>query len=233
MFLECLTLLIEELGFFTYEGRLYLQAEGLSMGNSLSQILAEITTSYFLNEALAEFKEDEISFVFKFVDDIVGGVKSSCLDAIQESIEKQSGMKLKVCLENDENEVDYLQMKLKRHADKNNLIDVFWTQKEYGSKVILNYHSFHPWQMKENVVFEYIMNALALSSKSHWGKVTTALRKTLRRSGYPRKFVDDKVSQAIRGRNENRKVVRGDDEDDVTYIRCPFQPLESQLGGHA
>lgn len=224
VFLECLNMLVEEFGFFTYEGRLYLQTEGLSMGNSLSQILAEITTSYFLNGALTDFKDEEISFIFKFVDDIVGGVKRTCLDAVQKSIEKRSGMKLKVCLENYENEVEYLQMKLKRNADKNNLIDVFWSQKEYASKVILNFHSFHPWQTKESVASEYIMTALTLSSKSYWKKVTTALRKTLRRSGYPRKFVDGKISEALRDRNDGRTGIRNGDRNDVTYVRCPFQP---------
>lgn len=70
VFLEALSFLFEDSAFFVFGGELYLQTEGLSMGNSLSQILAEITTSYYLNEAMNFFSEEEISFVFKYVDDV-------------------------------------------------------------------------------------------------------------------------------------------------------------------
>lgn len=48
VFLEVLAFLIEECAFFTFNGEIYLQTDGLSMGNSLSQILAVITTSFTL-----------------------------------------------------------------------------------------------------------------------------------------------------------------------------------------
>lgn len=125
-----------------------------------------------MKRALSKFGEDEISYVFKYVDDI-GYVKESCLDLVRESIEREHGMKLKVCLEDDENEINYLQVKLKRHADRDNLVEVRWVQKEYGSKVIFDRHSFHPWQMKKAVVSEFVKNALLLSSKCYWKEVTS------------------------------------------------------------
>lgn len=53
-FLDALVLIVEECAFFSFENEIYLQTEGLSMGNSLSQVLAEITTSYFLNCSFIE-----------------------------------------------------------------------------------------------------------------------------------------------------------------------------------
>lgn len=48
VFLEILTLMVQDIGFFSYQGVIYLQTEGLSMGNTLSQVLAEIATSFFV-----------------------------------------------------------------------------------------------------------------------------------------------------------------------------------------
>lgn len=59
LFLKALTLLIEECAFFTFKDEIYLQMEGLAMGNSLGQILAEITTCFFLNEALSQYDDSE------------------------------------------------------------------------------------------------------------------------------------------------------------------------------
>lgn len=108
IFLRTLTFLVEENAFFTFENTVYLQTEGLAMGNSLSQILAEITT--------------EISFMYKYVDDIVAGMDSKILSRMQERIELlHGGMKLKLTVENRENEVDYLQMKIGRNVGENSI----------------------------------------------------------------------------------------------------------------
>lgn len=65
LFLDCLSFIVEETSFFTFEDEIYLRMEGLAMGNSLSQILAEISTSYYLNKALLSFRDDEITFIYQ------------------------------------------------------------------------------------------------------------------------------------------------------------------------
>lgn len=77
VFLEVLSFLIEDIAFFSFDRDTYLQTEGLSMGNSLSQVLAEITTSCLLNEAISKYGDDEISFLYKYVDDIIGGINKN------------------------------------------------------------------------------------------------------------------------------------------------------------
>lgn len=228
VFLEALTFLIEDCAFFTFADEIYLQAEGLAMGNSLSQVLAEITTSFFMNEALSQFNNGEISFIYKYVDDIFGAVDETCLTKIQNAIEEAHGMKLKVCRENEESEVDYLQMKIRRKAYKGNLIDIRWFQKEYGSKNILNFHSYHPLNMRKSVVTEFIRNALKLSSSIHWEAVTDVLRETLKNSNYSRSYVNRNISRVLKeqsgGRVDDGMKYKRAMKPSTVFLSCPYYP---------
>lgn len=227
LFLEVLTFLIEESAFFTFNGEIYLQVEGLSMGNSLSQILAEITTSYFLSEALSKFDPSKISFMFKYVDDILGGVDEEYLERVRIAIEVEHGMKLKMCREDMNGEVDYLQMKVKREED--GLISLRWSQKDYSSKCILDFHSFHPWNMKANVFIEFIRNSLKISSKCNWNSVTDSVRKVLRNSNYPRLYVNKAITKVLKeldAMNSERDEVVERRRNNVgkTFLKCPYDP---------
>lgn len=64
MFLNCLSFVVEDTAFFSFRDEYYLQVEGLAMGNSLSQILAEITTSYCINAVLQSVEEGDVSFLY-------------------------------------------------------------------------------------------------------------------------------------------------------------------------
>lgn len=74
LFIELLSFLVDGIGYFTYKGRIYKQNRGLTMGNSLSQCLAEIVTSFAIYEALRTISKDKISFLVKYVDDIGGAM---------------------------------------------------------------------------------------------------------------------------------------------------------------
>lgn len=230
VFLDSLSFLVEECGFFTFEGVIYLRMEGLAMGNSLSQILAEITTSHLLNEALKDFSCDEISFLFKYVDDLIGGIEESRIAEVQKAIEaRHGGMKLKVVLENGNREVDYLQMRIKRNSEDDNSLSVRWMQKEFSSKRILDFHSSHPMRMKVNVVREFIRNALILSSKEAWNLSINMLRKTLANSNYSYYFIYDQINFVMNRFSNNPREIPSENQKGSRsrlrrFIRCPYRP---------
>lgn len=225
VFLHSLTFLVEENAFFTFEGTIYLQTEGLAMGNSLSQVLAEITTSYLLNEALLMFDSAEVSFMYKYVDDIIAGIDSRILTRMQERIELlHGGMKLKLTVEDVENEVDYLQMKVGRNVRENSVY-VRWTQKDYSSGRILDFHSFHPLNMKVNVVKEYVKSALKLTSTMHWNKTINSLRKVLRNSNYSHSFINEYMNRAKREVNGiSTASVSNETGRKKRFLACPYYP---------
>lgn len=153
------------------------------MGNCLSQILAEITTSYLIKKATEMCKNDEIIFVYKYVDDIISGIDMDYIDTFQAAISSQKyGLTLKLTRENSRNEVNYLNLTVGRYPDENNTIHVRWWQKECSCKHILDFHSFHPEKIKKNVTQEFTNVALKLSSEQHWKDVISLVRINLRNS---------------------------------------------------
>lgn len=144
-----------------------------SMRNSLSQILAEITTSYFIKNAMSKFSNGEVSFLFKYVD-IWSAIDSEYVDKVQEAITSEhQSLSLKILRENLKHELNYLNLTVGRHRypEDNDLVHLKWWQKECSSKHILDFHSFHPDDMKKNVIQEYVNVALNISSVQHWKEV--------------------------------------------------------------
>lgn len=229
IFLEALTFLVEETAFFTYGNVIYLQTEGLAMGNSLSQMLAEITTSHCLNEALSSFKEGEISFLYKYVDDIIFCGDGDLLTEVQSRIEScHGGMKLKLTTEDEKNEVIFLDLKVGRNLDVP-LIYARWTQKVFSAKRIIDFHSYHPYKMKIAVVKEYVKNALSLTSPGFRNHTVNLLRKILRNSSYEHSFINEYMNVAERELNADRRpkgsnVNRGTNKPKKRYITCPYNP---------
>lgn len=149
--------------------------------------------------AVSTFRNGEISFVYKYVDDIIGAVDRRYINKIQESIESLcAGLKLKIELEDDNNEVIYLNAKVGRDIANGNSIHVKWFQKEHCAKRILDFHSYHPQHVKNNVVKEFVKSSLKISSSRHWKEVLRALRKVLRNSSYPNRYISDKISFVLK-----------------------------------
>lgn len=77
-------------------------------------------------------------------------------------------MSLKLVLEDERSEVEFLQMKIGRSGENGDCVYLKWSQKEYSAKRILDFQSFHPWRMKVNVVREFIRTILRLTSFRLW-----------------------------------------------------------------
>lgn len=226
LFMECLSFLVEGCSYFTFGGEVYVQSEGLAMGNSLSQILAEITTSCLLSEAVSKFSGDEVSFIYKYVDDLVAAVDVDCIELVKDAIEKShGGMKLKLEMEDEKREVSYLQVKIGRDVTRRNVLYFKWTQKEFSAKRILDYHSFHPMKMKISFVREFVRNALKLTSTQFWNLSVNALKKTLFRSNYPYYFVWERIGE-VKCELEGKVSSNTRDKDKVVkkFISCPYRP---------
>lgn len=90
-------------------------------------------------------------------------------------------------------------MKVGRNPGDDNSIHIRFFQKYYCAKRILDFHSFHPRRMKDNVVKEFLRSALSLSSNRHWKNKLRALKKTLRNSNYPNRYINEKVNSVMKG----------------------------------
>lgn len=198
IFIRAISFLIEDSSYFLFEDEIYRQCKGLTMGNSLSQILAEIFTSETLNEALKNLPFEQPKYFAKFVDDLFAICKVEHITSLQEIITKSSGgLKLKVTNEDELRQVPYLDTTI--GVDTENKIYFQWYQKPCSWKRILDFHSNHPMSMKVNIVKQFMMNALNVTSPTHWDHTINQASTTLKNSNYSKKFIK---SLAISIRNE-------------------------------
>lgn len=150
--------------YFIYKGRIYRQCAGLAMGDRLSQVLAEITTNEALLNTVEEFTPERISFIYKFVDDIMAGMHSDDMTSLESKISNRlRNMKLNRTDENESNEVVFLGCKFKRMIEDGSIV-YKWFKQPYSSLQVLNFHSNHPRKVKMNVTSELAKLALTNTS---------------------------------------------------------------------
>lgn len=211
--------------FFAFDGNVYKQIRGLAMGNRLAQIVAEIRTNHSLHSAIKIYDATSISFIYKFVDDILSGIHEDLIDDVAGRISSDVGMKLTLTKENVFSEVEFLDCVFQRKVDGSLLSK--WKKKDYSSMSILNYHSYHPWHMKYNVVYSMIKKGFALTSAEYLDETRSMFNGILLNSSYPTRFISDiikKVEDDIltgsRDREFRTNVEKG--LSGLVYVSCPY-----------
>lgn len=191
VFIKCLEFFTNHSTFFLFNGDIFKQIKGLAMGNRLAQVLAEIRTNFALYDALKGFDADIISFMYKYVDDIFTSIHNDHIDRVANKISETVGMELTVTKEDNDLDVQFLDCIFRRNHDSS--VSSRWLKKNYSSLSILNYHSYHPMNMKRNVVIEMIKHAYAITSPEFVEHTKGLLIDILKRSSYPEYFIIENV----------------------------------------
>lgn len=221
IFISVLKFFIIDATYFVFNGQIFKQIKGLAMGNKLAQVLAEICTNYVLIDYLKGFGADEISFFYKYVDDIFTSIHVDHIAAVKENISTAANMELTVTDENENLDVEFLDCVFRRNQDLS--ISNRWLKKGYNSLSILNYHSYHPINMKVNVVREIIRHAFAVTSSEFMKETKELLITILHNSSYPSRFIANQLS-AISSASTNR-VQSKVNRPSVRYVSCPYFEL--------
>lgn len=244
VFLKALSFYIEVDAYFLFNGKILRQCKGLAMGNKLSKILAEIFVSEKLNEIMDKTSTEIVSFLSIFVDDIGCSVQRDRIDTFKDTIMKHCGMNLKLETENDEHSITYMNMAIHRYPEEGNILRMNWWQKPQFSNKILDYHSFHPFYMKKNIVTDYVKNAFRVSSQCFWDMTAEKLTEVLRNSNYPMRMVrkiivnvrqqigTEKLSSEVGeidesimpNLQETTELMKTKEGLDLVYISIPYLP---------
>lgn len=196
LFIETITFLVEDSSYFTYGNAVYRQTKGLTMGNRLSKMLAEITTNYLTMKALKSIEKQDITFLYKYVDDLVGALEPKIFNFVEKTITGNvKNLEVTRSDESDTGSVSFLDTLILK--DSENGLMTKWWQKDCSSKQILNFHSAHLRSLKISVVREYIRHALAVTSPILYDATIKDLRKVLRRSSYPFGFIQDNLLEVL------------------------------------
>lgn len=238
-FIRALEFFIVTATVFQYDGKFYKQCRGLAMGNRLAQVLAEIRTNVALIQAIETFGADEISFIFKYVDDIFSAIHKDIIDEVHKRISGYvGGMQLTRTDEDENHEVEYLDCLFQRDPVKMTLTHR-WAKKCYGSFATLNYHSNHSWSVKNNTVKELIRHAQSITTTNFLHLTDNLLRRVLRNSSFPEKYIDEMMERDV-NMSLQRDVLRRltipgkniaeQNKQQRRYISCPyFVPLKESL----
>lgn len=228
IFLEAVSFFTEHSTYFVHNTGIFRQCRGLAMGNSLSQVLAEIVTRSRMIEAVKKFSKEDVYFLGIYVDDILGIIHRDRISDVENEILKNDKfLKLKIVRENERNEVNFLNATIQRSLSGKNgneyKVLFKWYYKECSAQRILDYHSSHPLSMKRNVCDEYIRNALLVSDESNWKETTEKLWSFFDASHYPKRFTRNRFFDVKRRMNVSRRegVVQSKDVNRV-YISFPF-----------
>lgn len=226
LFIEILSFLVEDCAIFTYKSKIFKQNKGLTMGNRLSQSLANIATNYTIMTNKSKFQKNEISFLVKFVDDIASAMDTKIISKFEEILNSTiSGLYVKREDEDENRSISYLNCEINRRED--NTIGVKWIQKKYSSRQIMNFHSNQPYYMKLNVVKEYIKNAIKITTDDHLPETITRLTKALNRSSYPNNFYEKFIVESLWNTGKLQTTSEIDNPDEK--LNCEMELLSTCL----
>lgn len=121
-------------------------------------------SNYALLKSVLKYDASDISFLFKYVDDIVSSAHPDRSAQLLSSISADVvGMDITLSAEDENSSVTYLDCNMKRNPD--GTISTSWSKKSYSSCSILNKHSYHPEVMKENSVRELVRHAFSVTTE--------------------------------------------------------------------
>lgn len=232
VFLQAISFFIEGNAYFTYDDVIYRQIKGLSMGNNLSQILAEIFTNYALLKAINSIPEGKLIFIYKFTDDIISCIDDDYVQTMRLAISNfSSDINLKTTLENDDLEVVFLNTTVKKvpyHDDYR--ITLKWFQRESSCLRILDFHSAHPYYMKRNVINEYVKTALQITTPECWESTILDLHATLKNSNYPSRLIKKAITNMknLLGSITVTSEI-GETDEDILDVYFAYFPPESHF----
>ena len=192
-FIDLLKIILTKHNFFTYNNIVYKQISGLAMGNPLSPILADIVLEKLFKESIPKLNVQP-SFLVKYVDDILIILPPEHMDNTQRIFNSfHNSIQFTTEIESN-NQLSFLDMTLNRNDQK---ILTDWYIKPTSSIRILNYHSFHPINIKLNVVRSFINRVFTLSDVCFKEKNKKIVEEYLEKNDYPRRLIKKMIRDEI------------------------------------
>lgn len=184
VFMEILDFIIDSSSYFSYGDVLLKQSKGLTMGNELSQVLADIATGHATMVVKASLDEQRVSFLCKYVDDFLTAMDEEATNQFHTRMHRMiDGLQLQRTDEDEHGQVSYLDVLICRRPDGS--MTTVWWQKECAKGSLLNFYSNHPRMMKINIMAAYIKHALLVTSPIAYQQTIKKLKNVLRKSSFP------------------------------------------------
>ena len=185
--------------YFTFNGKIYRQINGLPMGNKLSQLVADIYLDHHLKEQLNKANDK----TWRYVDDlllITKMTKEQTKDYVDELNSAKQSIKFTFEYENN-GQINYLDTTLIRNTTENK-IDMQWFRKTNSSDRFLKYHSCHHKSIKTNLAKNMAKRILNITTCAKQQKTDiSTLKFMLQKSDCPKNEIEKIIQEVMREHN--------------------------------
>ena len=213
---------------FTFNGKLYKQIEGVSMGSRLGPIIANIFMNDFEEKHMEELINKGVKSWDRFVDDTCVIVKfKENADQILNFLNEQHN-KIKFTLETEkDNSLNFLDVKIKR---KDNLcLETSTYRKPTFTGVMLNWNSLTSIRYKTGLIKCLLDRLNKICSSEQQKEIEMAqLRLILLNNNYPSKIIDKEFEKFLKYKTSlNTEII--DNEIKTKYISLPYINDRSEI----
>lgn len=206
-FKELVKFCVDETNYVMFDKKVYKQQDGLTIGGSVSGILADFVVTDLLDRAVEKAGFDP-KLLVKYVDDTLAFVPREELENFFTILNGENRSIQFTCEIEDGKKIAYLDMLLERTAH-NHILTQFY-QKPTSKNRLLNYNSAHPMIQKSSTVYGTISRILTLTSDTHKHAAIKEIYRILEMNGYPGFFIKRQIEkfkkQTTTGKNSKNST---------------------------
>jgi len=180
--------------YFTFNNKIYKQTYGTPMGSPLSPVIADVVMQDLETTCLNRINF-QLTFYYRYVDDIVMATPSDKIDLIFETFNDYHD-RLKFTIECEEGRsLSFLDLLL---TISDNTIYIDWFHKKTFSGRFLSFYSSHPLCHKIGMIYGLINRAFLLSHSKFHQKNIEFVIDLLLENGYPLSLIFKKIYSRLK-----------------------------------
>lgn len=219
---------------FLFDGKIYDQIDGVSMGSPLAPLLAEIFLQDFEEKHLHSFKEKGIIYWRRYVDDtfVLLDAKVSP-DYICDELSKcHSSIKFTCGKDNVEDSVTkslaFLDVLIRKEVGMKFQTTIY--RKPTYSGLMTKWDSFVPKSYKRSAISSMVYRAIRIcSSHQEMHDQFDFIRKISSQNGYPNAFVESIIRKQLLSLYSPREPQQKSLETQTVVLRVPYHGTPSQI----
>ena len=207
---------------FSFNGQVYEQIDGVSMGASLGPVLANIIlTELELVVVNDLINSGTIKFYKRYVDDTLMLIKPEDIDSVLSSFNSFDS-NLQFTVDRFPDSVPHF-LDLEIHPDGINIY-----RKATHTAQYTHFTSFSKWNYKIAWLRSLVYRAKRICSPNKLANEISNIKRFASYNGFPRKTVKNIIEESTNRNNSENDVTSPDDEYISLFIRLPYLGLKSE-----
>ena len=197
---------------FMFNGNVYKQIDGVSMGASLGPVLANVIMTELEKVCVQKLIDDgTIKFYARYVDDTLMMVKPESIDKVHKEFEKFD-QNLKFTVDKFENEVPrFLDIEIAPDG-----LSIYSKPTQTGQYI--HYSSNTPWRFKTSWISALVHRAKQICSPNKLPKQLDQIRNYVAWNGFPKHIGNKIIKDTISRQPRNACNLHKDDKTSIIYI---------------